>query len=133
MLVRDLMQTNVRSVSGAQTVGEVIATLAEGHISGLPVVDPHGKLEGVITATDVLDALAECEDAAARDRLLEDTLVQEIMTPRPQTITPDATAKEAAQRLLYLEVHRLFVEEDGKLVGVISTSDLVRALAAERV
>ena len=44
-----------------------------------------------------------------------------------------ASVKEAAQQMLYLEVHRLFVEDDGRLVGVISQSDIVRAVALARI
>jgi CBS domain-containing protein len=51
------------------------------------------------------------------------------MTPRPKTIGPEEDLKVAAQQMLYLEVHRLFVEVDGELQGVISQSDIVRAVA----
>jgi CBS domain-containing protein len=77
-------------------------------------------------STPVASGLDEPEAIA---RLFQGTQVRELMTPRPETITPDATIREAAQRLLYLEVHRLFVEREGHLVGVISTSDLVREMA----
>ena len=55
------------------------------------------------------------------------------MTPRPATIMPDAEIREAAQQMLYLEIHRLFVEEHGELVGVISQSDVVRAVALAKI
>ncbi|MBI3081344.1 MAG: CBS domain-containing protein, partial [Gemmatimonadetes bacterium] len=67
-----------------------------------------------------------------RERLFDQTTVKEIMTPRPFTITPETEVKEAAQQMLYLEVHRLFVEDEGRLVGVISQSDIVRAVALAR-
>ncbi|MFI5211101.1 MAG: HPP family protein, partial [Gemmatimonadales bacterium] len=81
------------------------------------------------SAGDILQAESALEEPEAIARLFQDTQVRDLMTPRPQTISPDATIREAAQRLLYLEVHRLFVERDGHLVGVISTSDLVREMA----
>ena len=84
------------------------------------------------TRAELREALADKTDPEERDRLFEGTMVQEIMTARPQTITSDASVKDAAQRMLYLEVHRLFVEDDGKLVGVVSTTDLVRAMAGQR-
>jgi CBS domain-containing protein len=55
------------------------------------------------------------------------------MTAHPQTAEPDDEVKEAAQRMLYLEVHRLFVVYDGELVGVISQSDIVRAVATAKI
>jgi len=97
------------------------------------VVDGRGRVLGVMTTTDVLNAAAETTGAEERERLFEQTTVQEIMTPRPLTITPDTEVKEAAQQMLYLEVHRLFVEDDGHLVGVISQSDIVRAVALARI
>ena len=65
----------------------------------------------------------------ARTTLLDSTLAQDIMTPHPLTIDPDADVREAAREMLYAEVHRLFVVQHGRLIGVISTSDIVRAVA----
>jgi CBS domain-containing protein len=127
------MQTNLQTMRGSDTIGEVIGLLADSHLSGVPVLDEHGRLVGVVSSSDILSALAERQDREAREQLFEETLVRYIMTPRPQTITPEAPVKDAAQRMLYLEIHRLFVEQDGRLVGVISTTDLVRALVVARV
>jgi CBS domain-containing protein len=88
---------------------------------------------GVISSTDVLIQEAEAEDSQARSTLLESTLAQDIMTPRPLTIDLDADVRDAAREMLYAEVHRLFVVADGRLVGVISTSDIVRAVATGKV
>jgi len=133
MRVADVMQPNVKMVRGTETVGEAIALLAESHVSGVPVVDDAGHLVGVLSNSDILEALAEEREPAGRERVFDDTLVQDIMTPRPQVIAPDAEVRDAAQRMLYLEVHRLFVEEHGRLVGVVSTTDLVRAMASQKV
>jgi len=56
-------------------------------------------------------------------------MVRDIMTPRPLTVSSDADVREAAQQMLYAEVHRLFVTSGNQLVGVISTTDIVRAVA----
>ncbi len=133
MRVADIMQTNLKSIGAADLVGEAITALAEHHVSGLPVVDDGGRLVGVLSNSDVLQALAEHSDPEERERIFEQTEVRELMTPRPQTVTPEASIKDAAQRMLYLEVHRLFVEREGKLTGVISTTDLVRAMAGMKV
>jgi CBS domain-containing protein len=133
MHVADVMQTNLRTMRGTDTVGEAISLLAESHVSGVPVVDEHGRLVGVLSSSDILGALAEHKEPEGREAVFEETLVQEVMTPRPQTITPDASLRDAAQRMLYLEIHRLFVEHETRLVGLVSTTDLVRALAGARV
>jgi CBS domain-containing protein len=88
---------------------------------------------GVLSNSDILESLAEHTDPEEREQIIQETLIQEIMTPRPQTISPDASVRDAAQRILYLEVHRLFVEEKGRLVGVVSTTDLVRTMAGQKV
>lgn len=133
MRVADIMQTHLKVIGASDLVGDAVASLAEHHISGLPVVDDERRLVGVLSNSDILQALAEHTDPVERERVFEQTEVRELMTPRPQTITPDATVRDAAQRMLYLEVHRLFVERDGKLAGVVSTTDLVRVMAGTKV
>jgi CBS domain-containing protein len=132
MKVAELMRTDVKVIGPDATVAEAVELLADGHVSGLPVVDKHGRIVGVLSSTDILEAEAEAT-GADRDRLFDDTTVAEIMTPTPRLVAPDLDIREAAQQMLYLDVHRLFVEQNGKLAGVISQTDLVRALATSRV
>ncbi|HEY8197750.1 MAG TPA: CBS domain-containing protein [Gemmatimonadales bacterium] len=129
MKVSELMQTNVQTVRPDVVVNDAVVSLAESHITGLAVVDGAGRLVGVISTTDILASEEEVEDEEARAALFERTLVQDLMTPRPLTIGPDATVKEAAQELLYADVHRLFVVEGERVLGVLSTTDIVRAVA----
>lgn len=132
MHVADLMFTDLKVIAPGATVAEAVEILAEGHVTGLPVVDTLNRLIGVISTSDVLEAAAECGDAEERDRLFEKTAVRELMTPRPATVGIDTDVKEAAQQMLYLDVHRLFVEDEGKLVGVISQTDIVRGVATAK-
>jgi CBS domain-containing protein len=127
--VADLMQTKVVTVRPDASVAEVIATLADAHVSAAPVVNPHGQVVGVVSSSDVLNEEAEASNRNARTMLLEATLAQDIMTPRPLTIEPQADVRDAAREMLYAEVHRLFVVSEERLVGVISTTDIVRAVA----
>lgn len=132
MKVAALMQSPVTTVSRDTTVGEAIVTLADKHISAVPVVDAHGRMIGVLSTTDVLEAESAASDHSARDQLFENTTVEDLMTARPLSIGPDADVRDAARQMLYGDVHRLFVEEDGNLVGVISRTDVVRAFAIQR-
>ena len=129
MLVSELMQTDLQIIAPDSAVNEAAVTLAEAHVSGLPVVDRRGHLVGVISTTDILASEEEVKDEADRVALFTDTLVRDLMTPRAVTVSPDATVKEAAQLLLYADVHRIFVLEGDRLVGVLSTTDIVRAVA----
>jgi chloride channel protein, CIC family len=133
MRVADLMQTELESVAPDMTVAQAVIRLSDAHVHGVPVVDTGGQIVGVLTTTDVLNAAAEAAGSEDRERLFDQTTVEEIMTPRPMTVDPDTDVKEAAQQMLYLEVHRLFVEHDGQLMGVISQSDIVRAVALARI
>lgn len=133
MRVRELMQPDVKTVRSDAPVNEALVTISDAHISALPVVDAAGRMVGVISSTDILTSEAETRNAHERQMLLEDTLVQEIMTVSPLTVSPEADVREAAQHMLYAEVHRLFVTSGDRLVGVISTTDVVRAVANHQV
>lgn len=132
MRVAELMQTEVQTVPSDAVVNDAVVTLAEFHISALPVVDGTGRMVGVISSTDVLASEEEAEDQRAKETLFEGTFVRDLMTPRPLTISPDAEVNEAAQQMLYAGVHRLFVTEGERLIGVISTTDIMRAVATGR-
>jgi len=133
MLVSDLMQSDLVTISSDGPVSEAILTLADAHVTGLPVVDSTGRLVGVLSTSDILSALAEQEPGEEAPVGFDNTLVRDLMTPRPMTIAPNAPIREAAQQMLYANVHRLFVEKDGELLGVVSQSDVVRAVANARV
>ena len=60
-------------------------------------------------------------------------MVKEIMSPDAHVIKPEADVREAAKIMLYTEVRRLFVEEQGRLVGVISQTDIAQALGSGRI
>ncbi|HEU5467559.1 MAG TPA: CBS domain-containing protein [Gemmatimonadales bacterium] len=126
MHVAELMRTNLKTVAAEATVADAVCLLADARVSALPVVDRVGRAVGILTTRNVLEAERDARD---RNRLLQHTLVLEIMTPWAATIGPDVDVQEAARQMLYLDVQRLFVEEDGKLVGVISQTDIVGAVA----
>jgi len=133
MRVSELMQSNLVTIPSDSPMSEAIISLADAHVTGLPVVDTGMHLVGVLSTTDILTALAERGQDAETGGLFENTLVRDLMTPKPMTIEPQAEVKQAAQQMLYANVHRLFVEKDGELLGVISQSDVVRAVANARV
>jgi CBS domain-containing protein len=106
MKVAELMRTDVKTVDLDATVGDAITTLADVHVSALPVTDPRGRIVGVVSTTDILSTLSETTEPDARERLIDATPVREIMTPRSRVITPDADVLDAAREMLYLDVHR---------------------------
>jgi predicted transcriptional regulator len=124
--VADVMTREVMILHAEATLRDAIAFLANQHVSGAPVVDARGHLVGAISNSDLMQAESEGTD-------LDATAVEEVMTRKTLTVSPDTELREAALAMEYGDVHRLFVQEHGALVGVISRSDVSRALATGRV
>lgn len=125
MKVAELMQTNLKTISADSTIADAVANLVDAKISALPVVDRFGRAVGVLSTREILKAESANVDPA--------TGVIEIMAAWPTTVEPDLDVRQAAQEMLYLNVQRLFVEYDGALVGVISQTDIVGAVATAKV
>lgn len=132
MKVAELMQTELKTISVDATIGDAVDALTEAKVSAMPVVDRFGRAVGVIATRDILRAESTFNSERARDVLFDRTTVLEVMAPWPPTITPDLNVKEAAQQMLYFDAQRLFVEHEGALVGVVSQSDIVGAVARAR-
>lgn len=130
MHVSELMRTEVRTIRVDATIAEAVQMMADAHVSGLAVVDRTGRAVGVITTTDVLQAQAEHDDRRARTALFERTEVRELMSTPPHTIEDTADVRDAAKQMLETEVHRLFVVRGDELVGVLSQTDIARAVGS---
>jgi CBS domain-containing protein len=147
--VAEVMTRNPITVRPETLLQEVIQTLAERRISGLPVVDESGKLLGVVSETDLmwresgvtppayimlLDSVIYLENPARYERDLHKALGQtagEIMTRDPVTITPDKPLSDAARLMHERSVHRLPVlDAAGQVVGILTRGDIVRAMAS---
>lgn len=77
-----------------------------------------------------IGALAWMRTGSGRDwDVLDEYTVSDIMTPEVLSEPPNASVKKAAQRMLESDVHRLLVIDDGELKGIVTTTDIVRAVA----
>ena len=94
---------------------DVLKILKRTGISGVPVVK-NKKIVGIITRKDLL-------------RKPEETQLGLLMTPKPVSIGPDADIRQAARLLVEHRIRRLPVVEDGHLLGLLSVSDLIHAIA----
>jgi CBS domain-containing protein len=142
MTIRDVMTQRVVTVQAATPLREVARLLDSGRISGLPVVDEIGAVVGVVSEADFL-VKAQGPDAvqhrrlsrllgdsiATRDQLakVNATTAGEAMTSPAITIAPGRRINEAAHLMTSQRVNRLPVVEDGRLVGIVTRSDIVRA------
>lgn len=133
MNVAEIMHTNLKTIATDATVADAVVALTESGVSALPVLDRQGRAVGICSTRDVLAAEARCHDPNVREHLFESTLVFEIMTPWPATTHPGADVRHVAQRMLDGKVRQLFVEDRGALVGVVSQTDIVAAVAATKV
>ncbi len=142
MNVHEVMTTAVVAVGPDATVKEAAALLAENGISGLPVVDDEGTVMGVFSEADVLAKETPTAGSARRgvahwlldpqDPWLETRFaartVREAMSSPALTIDAGESVVDAAARMLDNEINRLpVVDAHGKLVGLVSRGDLVRA------
>jgi CBS domain-containing protein len=125
--VADLMTPDPVLVNESATVDEAVRLLEENEVSGLPVVDADGLLLGVISQTDIVRARA----VGHLWQRWPGLRVRHLMHSPALTADRQMTMEEAAQLMERAHVHRLVVVDDDQLrpIGVISTTDLVRALA----
>jgi CBS domain-containing protein len=139
MKVDEIMTTDVLTVAPETSLKEAADLLVEKQISGLPVVSPERTVLGVLSESDILfkerprpeekpllQRLLGREDPGLRTK--PDALTAgEAMTTPPITIEPFAPVSVAAERMLEARVHRLPVVVRGKLAGLVTRADLVRA------
>ena len=85
---------------------------------------------GVLSTSGVLEALAEKGRGGPTDTWLQNTLVRELMTSKPQYVAPEDDIKVAAQEMLYRGAHWVFVLSEDRLVVVLPQSDVVEAFAS---
>jgi CBS domain-containing protein len=146
---RDIMTTEVITVSPETLVSDLAKTLEGKNIGGVPVVDADGRLVGIVTQSDLLARAQELELPPAINildfhvylqipsqliRKVEKMLgatVADLMSPKPVTVSADTPLAKIAALMEKQKVHTLPVVEGGKIVGIIGKMDLVRAVARE--
>jgi CBS domain-containing protein len=145
MRAKQIMTRNVISVAPDTTVVEAANIMLQKHISGLPVVDNAGSVIGIVSEGDFLRRI-EIGTPRKRGRLpsffigyasaAEDYVhehgrkVSEIMTPSPVTIGEDTSLSDVVSLMERNNIKRIPVVRDGKLVGIVSRSNLLRAVAS---
>lgn len=149
-LIREVMVVNPVVVKPSDSVETVLKLLEEKHISGLPVVDESEKVVGVVSEADLLfrekpmrmpldltflDSIIYLESLERFKQQLKKNLgmvVEDVMTSKPITIFPDTPVSQAAELMLDKRINRLpVVEPRGKLVGIVTRDDLLKALRVE--
>ena len=122
ILVRDVMVNDVVSVDAEATLNETCRIMGEKHV-GRVIVTKSGKPEGIFTERDLLSKVITKNVDIGRGR------VKDYMSAPLTVIRPDYELKEAARAMTQLHIRRLPVVENDRLVGIITSSDIVRAIA----
>jgi CBS domain-containing protein len=151
LTAKDLMQKNVAYVRPNMTVKDLIQFLNDEGIHGAPVVDGEGTVVGVVSRSDIFQIWTDedydvcaptyhtmTDDGEYMDlptnlsegHKAEETEVIEIMSKSPLTATPETSVGELAERMLKEKVHRVIVTNDNKVVGIITSTDLLKAVSA---
>ena len=131
------MTEGVVSVRPDASLREAASVLVEHGVSGLPVVDEEGAVVGVLSETDiVMKASGGTErsgfltwlfdEDSAGVKVTAETAGQAMSSPAV-TVAPNRTVHEAARLMIEDQVNRLPVVQDGKLIGILTRSDIVRA------
>ncbi|MCP5065369.1 MAG: CBS domain-containing protein [bacterium] len=153
MKISDVMQSDVVTVRPGDTLPQLDEVLSRHRISGAPVVDA-GEVVGVVSRGDVIrqlelersrfedsswyfEAFDAEERSAEQDKQVEVAIgtrhstvqVRELMTREVLSVRADSSLSDAARSMLERRIHRLLVMDGGKLVGLVSSLDLLRGLA----
>ena len=123
LLVKDYMAGKVISLDPNLEISGAIKMLIDHDISGATVIDQHGRLVGILTERD-------CIRVAMHAGFDENPygLVREYMSKDPKTVSPEQSILTVAEKFISGTFRRYPVVDQGRLVGIISRRDVMRAL-----
>lgn len=116
----DIMNSPIVAASRKACVREVALYMLLGGFSGVPIAEPDGSLAGIVTELDIIRALRA-------GRSLDVTAVEEIMTSDVLTVDVETSLDEIMEILDTERILRVPVTRGGKVVGIVSRPDLLRA------
>ena len=123
MRVRDYMTTQVLSVGSDTDIMRAIRLFVDYDLSGMPVVDAFGTLVGMLTERDCIKVAL---NAGYHDEFAG--TVADFMTPKVETLLPEDSLMDVAAYFAGSPHRRCPVVDEGRLVGMISRRDILRAL-----
>lgn len=146
LTAKDIMTTKVYTVSADTEVDELARLFAEYNVNAMPVVDSEGRLEGVVTETDLVEQdkplhiptvisifdwvfyLESEKNFREEIKKITARKVGEICSREVATCTLDTPVREIAGLMVDRSVHLVPVVDDGKLVGVVARLDIIRSM-----
>jgi CBS domain-containing protein len=134
----EIMTSTIHSVRPGDPVRKVVGLLCKHRISGVPVVDGKGRLAGLISERDVLQAMypdrPELRQRRAGkpggrgEREIGSIASSEIMVSEVITAAPDTDILRLASLMAVNKIRRIPIVEEGRLVGIVSQGDVYRAI-----
>ncbi len=131
MLIRERMSHPVITVNADSSMQEALTIMRQERIRRLPVINKRGQMVGIVTETDLAKAMpsqATTLSAYEIRELVGKVKVEKIMTTEVVTVMDDTPIEEAARIMADCDVSGLPVMREGKLVGLITESDLFKIL-----
>jgi CBS domain-containing protein len=113
---KPVLATTVRA-----SVRDIASQLVVNGISGMPVAERDGTVVGVITEADIVNALVE-------HKPLETLVAADIMSRTPTTVDVDTPLEDVLKILQAFQIVRVPVTKEGKLTGILSRGDAIRAV-----
>ena len=140
MLVKEIMNTNVKVAQLDTPIRELAVTMCFNKISGVPVVNENNDIVGVISEKDVLNAMYPKVDEYMQsggydfeqiEKEYTDVLgrqVKDIIKPGLFTVSPEDPILKAVSIMCAKKIRRIPVADNGKLVGIVSIGDVHKAI-----
>lgn len=122
--VSDYMSKNLTTFKPDQSVMEVMNVLIKNKISGGPVINEKNELVGIISEGDCMKQISE---SRYYNQPMENMKVEQHMVKEVETIDGEMNVFDAAEKFLSSKRRRFPIVEDGKLVGLISQKDVLKA------
>jgi CBS domain-containing protein len=123
----DVMSVDVVAAKDNATVIEIATRLVLGAFNGVPIINDSGSVVGIITAIDILRAIRD-------GKSLDTILVRDLMTSNPSVVKQDTAIEEVIGIMdkKGIEMVPVVEDDDGRLIGVISRSDILKEKINER-
>ena len=125
MVARELMRTEVVTVSEDCFLSEASGLFVEHHVNGLPVLDRRGRLVGIVTQQDVFLGAATRPEACG---LRRGPRVRDVMTSPAIAASEETDLADVCLLMSRLGVHRIPIVRDGRVTGIVSSIDVCRAV-----